>query len=125
MGGMGGTRKTKAYSESRGSIEGAGSVSRLKTEAFYDDRNGLRASQTTTIEGEVLFAPVDVRIVALKPVESENDGITDGNDGEGDVFGVRGDAKVGDDILGDQPRGDGALIYGHDGDRYVFESTRK
>lgn len=91
MGGMGGPRKNKAYSESRGSIEGAGGVSRLKTEAVHDDGNGLGSCESTTIEGEVLFAPVDVGIVALEPIESENDGVTDGNDGEGYIFGVGGD----------------------------------
>lgn len=88
MGGMGGTGQTKAYTEIRGSIEGAGSVSRLKTKAFHDDGNGLGTRETATIESEVLLAPIDVGVVALKPIKAENDGITYGNDGERDVFGV-------------------------------------
>lgn len=91
-----------------------------KAVALAEDRCRVVGVEAAARKGEFVTRPIDGGIVALEPVEAEDDGIRDGNEAKSDDLGVVFDVKGCDDFVRDEARRDRAVINSTDGNGIIL-----
>ena len=86
------------------------------------DAFGVRA---TAQERKALTGPVDDRVMALQPIETEDDWKGNLDDAERDRLGMRANRKRGYDLMSDNARCNRTVVDGDNGGRSVLKTLGK